>query len=272
MNTVLDIKNIHKSFAISYGKGSRVFGTEYKNVIDGLTLSLEEGKITSLVGGNGAGKTTLFNLVSGLLRPDGGSIVLKEDSRSIDCTRATPWKIASAGLGRMFQGSRIFGELSVMDQLFIQVYNTNVETPFYRLLHPVKSKASRQEGMDRIVEGLREFDDFRSLLNDGAKPASSLSFARQRMLSLAGLLLGDYRILLLDEPTSGLSPESFGTLYHFLDIMREHGKTVFLIEHNMKFINKAVDHCHYMAAGKILYSGNPAEVLQHSDVKQSYLL
>ena len=272
MNTVLDIQEVRKSFAIGYGKRSRVFGTEYKNVIDGLTLRLEAGKVTSLVGGNGAGKTTLFNLISGLLRPDDGSIQLKEGLSSLDCTRAVPWQIASAGLGRMFQGSRVFGELSVIDNLLIQRNKTNVETPFYRILHPIRSKASRKQGIERIHEDLKEFDDFRELVTEGGNPASSLSFARQRMLSLAGLLLGNYRILLLDEPTSGLSPESYDTLYLFLDVMREKGKTVFLIEHNLKFINETVDQCHFMSAGKILYSGTPGEVLTHSDVKQSYLL
>ena len=272
MDTILDIKDIHKSFALNFGRKGRAFGNEYKNVINGLSISLERGGATALVGGNGEGKTTLFNIISGLHRPEGGSILFNNGRNTIDCTIAGPWKIASNGVGRMFQGTRVFGELSVIDHLLLQARPAAAETPFNNVIFPLRSRKSDRESKQRIYENLKEFDEFRELWKEGKKAASSLSFARQRMLSLAGLLLGTYDLLLLDEPSSGLSPESFNTLYNFLDVMTARGKTVLLIEHNMDFIKKAVDHCHYMAEGRILFSGSPEEVLGHDKVKQSYLL
>ncbi len=272
MDTILNIKDIHKSFAANYGRRGRVFGNEYKNVINGLSANLERGSITALVGGNGAGKTSLFNIISGLLRPEAGSVVFNKGKSSLDCTLATPYRIASGGVGRMFQGTRVFGELSVIDHLLIQARPAWAERPFNNVLFPVKNRKSGRELKEGIYEAMKEFDEFRELWKDGEKPASSLSYARQRMLSLAGLLIGNYDLLLLDEPSSGLNPGSFDTLYKFLNMMQAGGKTIFLIEHNMNFIKMAVDHCHYMAEGRILFAGTPEEVLEHDEVKQSYLL
>ncbi len=271
MNTVLEIKEIRKSFAMNHGR-ARVFGAEYKNVINDLSISLEEGMVTSLVGGNGEGKTTLFNLISGLLRPDNGQILYVGERESIDCILSSPWQIARAGIGRMFQGARVFDELSVKDHLLIQARQSEGEKPFSRMLRPARSKKLENELSERIYHELKGFEEFRALWDAADTPAAALSFARQRLLSLAGLLVGGYDLLLLDEPSSGLSRESFETLYKLLDVMRERGKTVFLIEHNMEFIKKAADTCHYMAEGRIHFSGSPEEVLDHADVKQSYLL
>ena len=127
-NIVLELDNLQKSFAINYAGKGNVIGTEYKNVINGLSFRLERGKVTALVGGNGAGKTTIFNLVSGLLRPDTGKIVYYGREKQIECTRATPWQISGAGIGRLFQGTRIFGELSVMDHLLLQSCPAAVES------------------------------------------------------------------------------------------------------------------------------------------------
>ncbi len=271
MNSLMEIKDIRKSFAMNYGRGG-VFSAEYKNVINGLSVSLETAKVTSLVGGNGEGKTTLFNLVSGLIRPESGSIFYMKDDSTLDLSRLAPWQIARVGIGRMFQGARIFGELSVMDHLLIQARPFKNEGPFGRLIQPRKNTRLTKELKEKIFNELNGFDEFISLWNDSNEAASSLSFARQRLLSLAGLLVGGYDLLLLDEPSSGMSQESFDTLYRFMDVMRERGKTVFLIEHNMDFIRKAADTCHYMAEGKIRFSGSAEEVLDHTEVKQSYLL
>ena len=271
MEHILDINDISKSFASSYGR-NKVFGSEYKNVIDGLSIQLGRGKITSLVGGNGAGKTTLFNLISGLLRPDQGDILLSPGPASIDCTQASPWQIASAGVGRLFQGSRIFGPLTVLDHLLIQARPDIVESPFYSLFYPRQSRKTNKDLLDQIYQEMNQYDEFLELWHDRSKPASSLSYARQRLLSMAGLMLGGYELLLLDEPSSGLSHESIDLMYQYLDVMRQRGKTVFLIEHNMKFIHQAADECHFMAGGKIRYSGTPGEVLGQAEVKQSYLL
>lgn len=269
---VLDIQNIQKSFAISYAGRGRILKKEYKNVINGLSLQIPGGRASALIGGNGAGKTTLFNLISGLLRPDEGKIIFNATSSSIECNRATPWQISSAGVGRMFQGTKVFGELSVMDHLFLQAIPTEVELPFYNLIRWKKNKDTIKKTKQYIIDRLEQVKGFEELLLMKDKAASSLAFAQQRMLSLAGLMLGNYSLLLLDEPSSGMSPDSFDTIFEIIEKLKVEGKSVFLIEHNMSFIQNVVDHCHYMEEGKIRYSGSPDEVLAMEAVKQSYLM
>jgi len=271
-NIILDIQDIQKSFSVGYSGKKGAFGKEYRNVIDGLSMQLEQGEVTALVGGNGAGKTSLFNLISGLLRPGSGSIIYYGAEGSIDCTKTAPWTIAASGIGRMFQGSKVFEELRVIDHLILQARPLKTERPFHNMLKPAWNKSAKLDLENLIYEKLKVSDELAELWQNAGKPASSLSFAQQRVLSLAGVLLGDYELVLLDEPSSGLSPESFETLYRIMDEMKQAGKSIFLIEHNMEFIRKAASTCHYMAEGKIRYTGTPEEVLNRDEVRQSYLL
>jgi len=126
-----------------------------------------------------------------------------------------------------------------------------------------------RQNLKTKLGGIEEFSEILSNLN---KPASSLSFARQRMLSLAALFVGEYDLFLLDEPSSGLSPDSFHVIYDILEKLRNNGKSVFLIEHNMDFVEKISNTCHFMAEGEIKYSGSTKEVLYMPEVRQSYLL
>lgn len=269
---ILDIQNIQKSFALSYAGRSSAVKKEYRNVVNGLSLQIPEGKVSALIGGNGAGKTTLFNLISGLLRPEKGMIIFNPVASPLDCTKSSPWRISAAGIGRMFQGAKVFGELSVLDNLLLQAIPSEVEFPFYNLIKGKTYKRTNKDVKQKIIERLEGITGFDELLQMKDKAASSLAFAQQRMLSLAGLLVGNYSLLLLDEPSSGMSPDSFNTLIEIINNLKAEGKSVFLIEHNMSFIENVVDHCHFMEEGKIRFSGSPQEVLALEEVKQSYLL
>jgi ABC-type branched-subunit amino acid transport system ATPase component len=270
--TILDIQEIQKSFAMNYKGRGKVFNQEYKNVIKRLSMQIERGKVTALLGGNGAGKTSLFNLISGLLRPEEGRIFFYGKNGLVECSNSSAWEIAGSGIGRMFQGTRIFSDLSVMDHLLIQAAEKQPEFPMYSIFKPAKSRLTEQKARDKVEDVLKEYDLFRELLSHSGHAASSLSYAQQRLLSLAGLLLGPYELLLLDEPSSGLNPESFESLYKVIDQATENGKSVFLIEHNMEIIRNVADHCHYMSEGRLVFSGTPEEVLEKKEVKQSYLL
>lgn len=271
-NIILDIQDVHKSFTQGYAGRKGIFSAESRNVINGLDLKLERAKATALVGGNGAGKTSLFNLISGLLRPDEGNILYYGNGKPLDCTNSSPWAIASAGVGRMFQGSRIFEGLTLMDHLLIQARDKYTERPFYDMLRPVKGRRDKKNLEQEIKDKLHSYKVFSDLLIHIDQPASSLSFAQQRLLSMAGLLMGDYKLVMLDEPSSGLSPDTFEPLISLINSMLEKGISVFLIEHNMTFIRQATGICHYMSEGRIQYSGLPEEVLNNEDVMQSYLL
>lgn len=271
-NNILEIQNIHKSFALNYAGRGQAMKKEFKNVIDGLSIDIARGDVTALIGGNGTGKTTLFNLISGLLRPDDGMILFRSNKHDVECTNASPWRIASAGIGRMFQGTRIYGELTVMDHLLLQSLPVEIEWPFYNIFRAGKTKSFIREAKEKIMNELGAFSGFDEIIREADHIASRLSFAQQRMLSLAGLICGDYQLLLLDEPSSGLNPDSFGLVYKVIERMRDSGKTVFLIEHNMDFVREVAGMCHYMSEGKVLYSGSPESILDKDEVRQSYLL
>jgi len=271
MDRILEIRNLSKSFsAANVGIGR--LGNDRRNVINGLSMDVVRGSITTLVGGNGAGKTTLFNMISGLLRPDSGYVIFSNGNESVDCTRARPWEIASSGAGRLFQGSRVYGQMSVTDHLLIQAGRKSGENILQDVFLPVRKRRERNDKLNFIHEILEGFDEFSELLREGARPASSLSYARQRLLGLAGLLVGDYDLLLLDEPSSGLGPETREMLKSLFKKLRAAGKTVFLIEHNMDLISDASDICHFMARGEILVSGPPEMIIDHEEVKRSYLM
>lgn len=272
MTIVLKIEDVRKSFAISYAGKKSTFGTDYKDVIKDLSMRLKQGEVTALVGGNGAGKTSLFNLISGLLKPDSGTILFTGSKETIDCTQVSPWKIARAGIGRGFQGARIFTDLSVMDHLILQAMPPKYENPINSLFKGSFNRKQINDIEARINEELSPIQEFNEILKFLRKPASSLSYARQRLLSMAGLLIGSYEFLLLDEPTSGLSPDSIHGVQQMIERIREQGKSVFLIEHNMEFVRSLSDVCHYMSAGEIELSGTPEEVLNNQNVQQSYLL
>jgi branched-chain amino acid transport system ATP-binding protein len=269
---ILEIKDISKSFALGYKAREGRYSDGHKNVIDGLTMDVNRNEVTALVGGNGAGKTSLFNLISGLLKPDRGRVLFYGNDKALDCTHARPWEAARAGIGRMFQGIRVFGQLSIMDHLLIQACTPASALPFHHFLMPHKHKTLKRRTREKIMDQLGCYSEVSAMLAEPARPVSSLSYAQQRLLSLAGLMVGKYSLLLLDEPASGFSPESFDTLYGMMEGMRQQGRSIFLIEHNMLFIKKVASCCHFMSAGKILFSGSPAEVLDYDEVKKSYLL
>jgi ABC-type branched-subunit amino acid transport system ATPase component len=269
MSSILDIQDVRKSYSKS---GNTLTRDDVHNVIDGLSMQVDVGRVTGLIGGNGAGKTTLFNIISGLLRPDRGRVHFHSDTGRIDCTTSSPWKVSAAGIGRMFQGVRVFGSLSIEDHMMLQARNGSGEQAFDRLFRPGKQRKEKQELLERVAGEMEPIPEFQDLWKERHFSASGLSYARQRLLSLAGLLLGDYDLLLLDEPTSGLNTDSFDTLYRFINIARKKGKTILLIEHNIRFIENAIDHCHFMSGGRIEFSGSPAEVLGHREVRESYLL
>lgn len=270
MNTILEIRAIHKSFAMKLGGGIRS-GWDRKEVLKGLSLKLQQGKVTSLVGGNGQGKTSLFNLISGFIRPDAGEIIYRTPALSMDCTRETPFRIANAGVGRMFQGSRVFPHLSVLDNLRLHYATNQMDAPFYRIRKFGHFKKEQKLIREHIIEMLDKHEAFNELKKEVDHRSSSLSFAQQRLLSLAGLMLGEYQVLLLDEPSSGLNPSAYDGMFSLINGMRSDGKTVFLIEHNMEFVRNLADVCHFLSDGVLTLSGSAAEVLEHRDVKESYL-
>lgn len=223
-------------------------------VLRGIDASVQPGSLTAFIGPNGAGKTTLFHAISGDLFPDTGRVHLGDR----DVTGLPTWKLARLGLGRLFQDVRVFRALSCHDNLLLPLLDHEARWPWATLRAP-RGKGGGETDLRAAVRRTLATVGLEEKCDD---PAGALSFGSQKLLALARLLAGRFRILLLDEPASGISPhvlEKVGAILRVL--VREQGLTVAMIEHNMRFVAEHADFTYVMRDGEIFDGGPTAEVL-----------
>ena len=257
----LEIRDIKLSYTNSH--------SEMLNLLKGVNLSVEAGKVTALIGGNGSGKTTLFNIISGFEKEYSGDVIFEGNNLN----NISPHKISLMGIGRLFQGGQLLEGLSLMENMKIASDDETGERPFESLVNPRKVRereAMKEKQARELLE--RIFGSDSKYLQMLDVNASSFSYGEQRLLSLARLLMGNDRLLLLDEPTSGVNPVYIRTIEKMIREMVEiDGITVLLIEHNMQFVRKVADTCAYLDDGVISKLGPTAEVLDDKSVRNSYL-
>ena len=246
------------------GKGKNTF-----HLLDGVALSVQQGKVTAIIGGNGSGKTTLFNIVSGFERDYSGRVLFQGKN----ITHLSPHRISRMGIGRLFQGRQLMEGLTLKENLMIASKDTSFELPFASLLPRKwikKNEAKKEENVISMLVKL--FGPDNEFLKKLDLKASELSFGEQRLMALVRLLMGDYSLLLLDEPPSGINP---GLHDVFRDVIRnmvdKEGKTIVMIEHNMGFVRTVADSCHYLADGAFIKRGNVAEILDDPTIRKDYL-
>ena len=258
---ILELKDIRMSYANTR--------KEMFNLLNGVNMSVEEGKVTALIGGNGAGKTTLFNIISGFEKAFTGQVVLKGN----DITKLSAHKISLMGLGRLFQGRQLMTDLTLMENMKIASDNMIGEKPWECFFRPKKVAASEaakeQEAIDILKKVFGEDNKYLGMLD---RKASELSYGEQRLIAMARLLIGNDQLLLLDEPTSGVHPDYIKVFRRIIrDLVEKEGQTVLLIEHNMAFVRRVADCCCYLSDGVISKSGTTEEVLNEPDVVKNYL-
>lgn len=265
MKKILEIQNIWKSFAAELHSSN-----ERIPVLKGVSVDVEFNSMTALIGGNGAGKTTLLNIINGFLSPEKGSVKYNASTDNVFLDKKKVYDIARLGIGRLFQGTRLFANLTVKENLLISCNEFILEKPFFNLYASRRYKESLAS-MSADIELLLIKIGSDSLLEKLDQNLSSLSYAEQRILNLISLLLGDYELVLLDEPTSGMNVEDYQMIDAIITEMKSSGISVFLVEHNMEFVKKYVKTCYYMSSGKIVFSGNTEDVLNNPIVKKEYL-
>ncbi len=231
--------------------------------VDSVSLDFSSNKITALIGPNGAGKTTVFNIISGFLKPDEGSI--KFNGQNI--VGLPPPRIAKEGIGRLFQDVRIFKEMTVLDNVMAAFRNQVGEKWWVSLVNPFKVKKQERE-LVKKAELLLQFVDLREKKNERAE---NLSYGQQKLLAIARLLASDAKILLLDEPTAGVSPSTIPRLLEVIRSLRDQGKAVILIEHNLNVVSEISDWVFFMDEGQVAYFGLPVDVLGNIEVRQAYI-
>ncbi|MBC7724397.1 MAG: ABC transporter ATP-binding protein [Burkholderiaceae bacterium] len=235
--------------------GLRIGGAR---IIDDVSLSVAPGEMLGLIGPNGAGKTTLFNLISGVLAPTEGRVLLGQ----ADVTSRAIHERARAGLGRTFQTSSLFPALSAREnvRLAAQVALGSAISVF---AFPHRTDAATRIALDRLDEvGLSRHAD---------TVAAELSHGDKRKLEIAMLLAADPSVILLDEPMAGVGSGDVPGLVALIRQVHESGRTVLMVEHHMEVVLGLVDTVAVMHHGKLLAWGTPGEVMADAAVQGAYL-
>jgi branched-chain amino acid transport system ATP-binding protein len=216
---------------------------------------VESGSITALIGPNGAGKTTMFNIINGLHRADGGTIVF--ENQSIE--RLQPHRITAKGISRTFQISRQLSDLTVLENLVLQAPRSGLGDLFGHGLPPDECK--------RALELL----DFVGIADLSDLQAGKLSYGQKKLMDLAAGLMANPRLFLLDEPAGGINPALLDVIVDRVLTLRKQGVTFLIVEHNMDVVMNVCDPVVVMAYGKVLATGSPAAIQGNDAVLQAYL-
>jgi branched-chain amino acid transport system ATP-binding protein len=231
--------------------------------VDGLTFTVNEGDILSVIGPNGAGKTSAFNCITGFYKPTGGSVRM----RGADITGLRPSAIAARGVSRTFQNLRLFGELTVLDNVRAGMHVRIRQNALDALLHTPRFRRSEQEATDEANRWL----DFVGLRGDRAAAARNLPYGEQRRVEIARALARGPKLLLLDEPAAGLN---HGEKLELLDLLRrigELGIALVLIEHDMGLVMQVSRRIVVLNFGREIADGTPDEVRRNPAVLEAYL-
>jgi ABC-type branched-subunit amino acid transport system ATPase component len=231
--------------------------------VDGLSLTIVRGTITSLIGPNGAGKTTVFNILCGLCPPDSGSVYL----RGKEITNLAPYRIARAGLGRTFQNIRVFPQITVLENLMLACKTPMGESIWGALSQTSKVHAENKEAEEHALDYL----DFVGLTEKKEQLAENLSHGQRKLLELARALATGAQLLLLDEPTAGVFPETRTKILKLLQELRNKGITILFIEHDMKTVMGTSETVIVMNYGTKIAEGSPDEIRKNEEVIEAYL-
>ena len=242
-------------------KVTRRFGAAL--AVDSVSLTVPGGSITGLIGPNGAGKTTLFNLIAGSLRPSSGRILL--DGVAIGGEPAH--RRLARGMARTFQIPRPFPAMTVLENVLTAAQGQRGERPFANLLQP-RAVAQQERA---LINRAREVIEFATLTRLISAPAATLSGGQRKLLELARALMAEPRLMLLDEPAAGVNASLLEVVIERIRALNARGMTVLLVEHNLDVVARLCGQVHVMAAGRLLASGSPAEVIADPRVVDAYL-
>ncbi|MES2197934.1 MAG: ABC transporter ATP-binding protein [Pseudomonadota bacterium] len=250
MTTLLEVTDVSKYFG---GVAA----------LDSCSLSLGRGQVTGLIGPNGAGKTTLLNVISGLVKPDSGTVAFRGE----DITVLPMHRVASRGLVRTFQIVRELSGLTVLESLLLVPGQQRGEA----ILPALFGRAAVREQEQRNAVKARAVLERIGLWKLADQSASALSGGQKKLLELARVLLLEPTLVLLDEPAAGVAPPLLKDIIQVIRELRADGISFGIVEHDMHLIGEICDHVHVLAEGKTLVSGSFTEVTADPRVIDAYL-
>jgi lipopolysaccharide export system ATP-binding protein len=242
MKHILEIKQLVKSFG----------GV---NALDHLSLFIPENQVVGIVGPNGSGKTTLINVLSGFLRPDHGEVFFRAEKRG----KILPWNNHLYGITRTFQQIRLFGEISVLDNILVVLSSRN---PF-RAIFDFRQHLY----MDKALNILKHVGLFEKRFNH----ANDLSYGQKKLLEIARVLAMDAEIVLLDEPFAGIDPIAVGDIQEIIRDLKTKGIGILITDHNVRETLGICDRAHILKDGRIEVQGSAMEIAESPVARKFYL-
>jgi branched-chain amino acid transport system permease protein len=223
--------------------------------VDGCSFVVPEGSITGLIGPNGSGKTTVFNLIDNTIQADAGEITF--DGKRIE--KLPSWERAHRGLGRTFQITRLFGEMTVLENVVAAQRSFS-----WQQLGRIAVSGPEAKAAEELLEfvGMRDFRD---------QKAHALSYGQQKLVELAQILMLDPKLILLDEPAGGINPVLIERMAEMIRELNSFGKTFLIVEHNMPFVLDLCDPIHVLARGATMATGTPEQIQADPAVIDAYL-
>ena len=248
---LLEVKNL----SISFGG---------LKAVDNFHVEIEKGQLYGLIGPNGAGKTTIFNLLTGVYKPNAGSIVLDDTN----ITGKSTIEINQAGIARTFQNIRLFKDMSVLDNVKAGLHNHHKYSTVEGIFRLPRYYKIEKEMDEEAMSLLKVFD----LDKECDFKASNLPYGKQRKLEIARALATEPKLLLLDEPAAGMNPNETAELMETIRFVRDNfDMTVLLIEHDMKLVSGICEKLTVLNFGQVLREGATSDVLHDPEVIKSYM-
>jgi branched-chain amino acid transport system ATP-binding protein len=247
---LLDVKNLNRRFGGLHA-------------VNDVSFCVDSGMIKGLIGPNGAGKTTLFNLISGALKPDSGTVVF--NGKPIH--GCPPHAIARRGIMRTFQNVKLFAKMTVLENVMLGRHVQSKASVFAGIFNlPATWNEEKQ-----IRERSRAMLGMLGISHLADADATSLAFGQQRHVELARALAGEPTLLLLDEPAAGLNMQETAHLGETIRSIRDRGVTILLVEHDMSLVMAVSDEINVLSFGKMIAEGKPRDIQKNPEVVRVYL-
>lgn len=231
--------------------------------VNDVSMEVQRNEIVGLIGPNGAGKSTFFNNLTGITPPTEGKVFFNNN----EITGKEPYKIARIGISRTFQNIRLFSEMTVIENVIAGMYCRNKSGWMDAFLGTPRFKMEEKACKEKAEEIL----EFTGLSDFKYRYANSLSYGNQRRLEIARAIATDPEIIMLDEPAAGMNEQETTDLLNFIKVLQNKGYSIFLIEHDMRFVMNLCNRIYVLNFGQLIAEGPPEKIKRDPQVMEAYL-